>query len=1767
MNIQNIDEKIVLDGNYVRNPLYSNNVKIKTSNIVHSIEGVENKTNFLSLSENVISKIRSDSTEIIKKEGEILDINSRNVCYALKNGKFRLINQNGINTTRIKLLYENEVLYVSFNKENGNYLLLLDNKGHLYIYKINEFKVELILCLNFPSYEKNTTANLKEIKNALKSDFPKKASWLPKSDKFFITGHNSCLYIWNISLLTNAMIMNKLKDEINVTDKIISVCAITLSFEQILHKYNYLFNEYFESTEDLHDKIILNTYCLSLNGKYLYALVSNYYSIIWNIERNNHFIKFTLVGLCSLKNELLKIKKQLNINTTNDNIEISSIHILNTFFQSNEDNTNQSNYYLLVFHNKCCISVFPFKNNININDKFCECIDILNNCSIQNICVQNDINIENIEVFVDPSEFFVFFNLSYKIPNKDKGDINKSLIFVLEVFNKKRLDFKIHPKFLNLPNKSILPLCSIRLLKVNDCLKFAKVLNVSVSSSSLNIINLFLFAIIFNSSKKSVSVQSFSAPIPLLMGDVCNNKETSFPNNDDAHENLDNSLKNYDIKNIYNKFYDNVNNKCDLENSTNIQKREETDKNTFDNIHNKEFLNILKNKRKNDEELLKIHDDIIQKGNLLENISHLPITRDENMILNNFKRKEDDIDDDNNNNNNNNTANIKSDILPGLISNEENNINIREKLKVLLNKREDITTNNNDLIDYNGNKEMNMILNGVNNDRIEVMKIISNKDMKYFNTINDNDEVSKKADNTLCDRILNKKKKESKQEINIRNDIHENNDLEQFLKYSLNEIKKNYGPVDENVISKKNDDINLAQLNKNEFYENILLKKMNVNSLYNNNKVGSHENIEIFNTEREENSKIPFSETKQIVDLIFSDNSEKKSKKENESEIKKNSDHNSNIDIIMSNHKDALKKFMDYEEEDNEEESEYQEEKKVYVSEYLEKKKEGLEKDEGSEIEEGDEDYEGGVEEEEGEEYEVKEEDEEEVENKNSDEEKVKDNKKPNITLEEKKNKKKMEKKNYNNLKDEIEEIDKEKKGKANYKNNEIFVQKENNLNSFLHKLGFFKNNTSDESNKNEFYNDNSVFINGLKMNENNSELISKNNEIYNENKKNKDNVNSVEANTINNNKEENHIFAAKDIDDMKNSIKIYRKKESNNKKHDIIDEHYEGENISVDISDDLMKKICAKIYKSISVGISQIICEELRDKNILKGISSTICSNINKEINEENKNADDKVCKNMESMITNFNKKINEMKEEIINLKNYNKNINVKIISMNNNLSKMFETIKNKSYLNQKTNNYEIKLERILNEINGFKKYMSSMMTKFSENLVNMCEDMKNHFSKIIRGNNDNLKRMILQDLNNKIEEMKCIDFKNNAFNKELVEFFNNAHQDALKKIMPSVISSEIQIQFAKSVVPGMREAYNTGFQSIKESFNSLLLDNKNWLSKELYSIEKAIYEKSEKNNEDFLLCINNKMEELEKEIKLYTYNINQQISYLHDDINALSKSPLQLNDQTKSIDGNSLDKDGSNNNAINKDVSNNSIIELKKNNDNNFHQGNDPSDIIIKGRINHLLSEHEYDQAFTLALSIDIEKNTNAYWILQLCYRFHSNLLLDDSLPISQPALLGISKILCESLTKFSDLALDDADFRIKWIRECLLQLDVNHSDLIKTNAYMFIQNMLNHICSYSYDIENKIRKLNENTVNVHKNNLKNNLLLNSDSLSNENVNHILCLNEVETINNKASNLISGQNNDYEKNMLLALQDKLIQIRKLLKRIIKNLGKKGNV
>ncbi|KOB85059.1 hypothetical protein PFDG_05391 [Plasmodium falciparum Dd2] len=255
MNIHEIDEKIITHGNFMRQAFYSSNIKIKTHDIVQAIEDEEEKEkkkkkksdnkDLLRLSENIISKIKSDGSDIIKKEGSILDVNSRNVCYALKNGKFRLINQNGINTTRVKLLYDNEVLYVCFNKENGNYLLLLDNKGHLYIYKINEYKLDLILCLNFPPYEKkNPNYNiLKDIKNVLKSGIPKKASWLPKSDKYFLTGHNNCIYIWNLSLLTNTIIMNKLKDQIDVTDKLISLCAITLSFEQVMYKYNYIFNE------------------------------------------------------------------------------------------------------------------------------------------------------------------------------------------------------------------------------------------------------------------------------------------------------------------------------------------------------------------------------------------------------------------------------------------------------------------------------------------------------------------------------------------------------------------------------------------------------------------------------------------------------------------------------------------------------------------------------------------------------------------------------------------------------------------------------------------------------------------------------------------------------------------------------------------------------------------------------------------------------------------------------------------------------------------------------------------------------------------------------------------------------------------------------------------------------------------------------------------------------------------------------------------------------------------------------------------------------------------------------------------------------------------------------------------------------------------------------------------------------------------------------------------------------------------------------------
>ncbi|ETW50601.1 hypothetical protein PFMALIP_01329 [Plasmodium falciparum MaliPS096_E11] len=823
-------------------------------------------------------------------------------------------------------------------------------------------------------------------------------------------------------------------------------------------------------------------------------------------------------------------------------------------------------------------------------------------------------------------------------------------------------------------------------------------------------------------------------------------------------------------------------------------------------------------------------------------------------------------------------------------------------------------------------------------------------------------------------------------------------------------------------------------------------------------------------------------------------------------------------------------------------------------------------------------------------------------------------------------------------------------------------------------------------------------------------------------------------------------------------------------------------------------KDIFEKVYRNINRKVSEIIYEELRNINCVenneitneksyrkgKGLINIDKYNKEGEIHDMNKSIfnehDNRLIEyrcyrnsiELEKEVNKYHKKINELNEEIIHMKNMQENLNINMISINKNINKIYEIIKSTNYVKSEkenilnvcvdsTNNMDkikddlnnihgMKLDKLGNEIINIKKYMNNSINKLNDNLLIMCDELKIYGDKSIKSGNESLKKILSQDICNKLEEYKKqkdiptnhSNNNNNNYNilnhnKEVMDIINKNHHNALKKIMPSLISSEIQIQFSKSVVPGMREAYNTGFQSIKESFNSLISDNKNWLAKELFTLEKSIYEKCEQYNNDMLLALNNKIELLQNDLKLVIYNINEKMNTIWEEMN---KVPKELNDcnsyqhksimDEKEIMDNEININSVNNinninninnlnnlnsvNSVNNNNNNNQMMiveyneqdpyqehmhssstnsnyQINKNNvvkskvaltnmkrvkepyahsntfvnskvnhmnmnhaatnvnekgvifkgvkslgvipkgvvssnkgvrvmnmnneiiNNNMnggnvnsifnnpmnggnvnnifnnpmngrvstnintynhsnttnahinnhsnnvnpHNTNDPSaDIIIKGKINHLLSEQEYDQAFTLALSVDIEKNTNAFWILQLCYRYHSNLLSEDRLPISQPVLLGICKILCESLLRSSDLTIETADFRIKWIRECLEQLDIHHPDFLKTNASVFIQNMFNNISNFLYDIENCIRKMNENNDNIRS---KNKLMLHTDIVNNES--NILAFNELDNQNKKYSKYINITNyHPYNKNMLLILQDKLVQISKLLKR-----------
>ncbi|CXH81042.1 conserved Plasmodium protein, unknown function [Plasmodium berghei] len=1775
MDVQEIDEKLVTNGNYVRHAFSNRNIKIKVMDAVNKIEDynifqneasqncqlAKNKNNkFLSLNENLISKIRSESSDIIKKEGQILDVNSRNVCYALKSGKFRLINQNGINTTRIKLLYDSEVLYVSFNQENGNLLLILDTKGHLYIYNINEYIVELIFCLNFSSVqnEKKISDQLKDIllpndtedenknidnvnkKNELeKKNIPKIASWIPKNDKFFVTGHNSYLCVWNIKKLLNFINTNNINSEINVTHELISSCGFKISFGKIFYKYSYLFNDMFlDNTYNQEQtyNTFLNSYCFSLDGKYMHALINNYYSLIWKIQKEDQTTRLVLVGFRSLHEQLVNARKYLNLNeikhvlkveksniecqieeinqhtdkekegvsenginqnnNNNNNIEISSVHIINTFVQNKENEGKLSEYYLLVFHNGCCISLFSFKrfndySNVKHNNSTEERTDILNEYIEQNIFFDKSItNIENVELFLDPSEFFVFFNISYNVINKNQEYINKSLLFVIEIFNKKRLDFNIHPKFLLLQGQRILPLCSIRILTIKEFIKFAKVLNVSVSSNS---INLFIFSITFNTAKKNINVKSFSVPIPLLMGDICDTQKD--------HEK-----------------------KINLYCSKSEKFNEDIERNKFNHSDNcMDFPSFLDSKTNTPfDKIDSFHVKMDSKRCVSDiNANELIRSGDTNTELSLVNKK-------------NESINLDS----SFFDTKKDEVDKCDEEKI---ERESINTEDNHIIHKDYDKLSNSKLNNNYNE------------VKYDDNFIDN-IISKISltDNKICENTLNKTGVYKKTE---RNDI-----------------------------------VNTHEMLDNKKEENS--KK---------NRLFISDPVEI-NKEEIQND-VYFKETKHIVDIIFSSSSNQKDKfdendqillsctdenieKENQDELANNSNKivgNSNIDIIMSTHEDVLKRFMDFKDDQNREayesEIEKNDEKKENIELISQVDNDQLKINEQTKY------------------YKKEEESQEKIlpQSQLKDKNKVKyDNEKSNANLE-----------------------------------SEV-LKKEKNINSFFHKLGFFKNNVSNSAskklkNENDHIQENEMLneqISEEKIEEVNCDLENSINNKIKQEKIESEEVGGKENDNNFNNKCNNGDTQILDTNLIKVNEKevenyINMKKDVKNNIQPCTDESGELNNYPIYVNEDVMKNICNKICKQMGTTIYNTVYNELNKICPLKNMNKT-GENGSYFLDECRDKEYNEIC----AMSSRCNKKINEMKEEIINLKNQNKNMSLKLASINNSICKIYENIKHYGNFmkNPKQNIQEIKLEKIQTEINTLKKSVNNMVNKSSENLITFLDDFKTNIGKVLRANNDNLRKIIQQNLGDNEKNDRNISnintfYNDLIYNKGMTEFLNQVHQNALKKIMPSVISSEIQVQFSKSIVPGMREAYNTGFQSITEPLNELLVENRKWLNNKVCVIEKGIYEKTQKNNEESLIAISHKIDALDKEFKMFTYSINEQLIYLNENIKVLNKIVMNLN--SKKIDNQKMvtyneemefekkeyrenedDVSNINNIKYTNKASNNisynnkraSIVELKNNYDiedvddekkdeknPKIEKKMDTSDIIIKGKINQLLTEHEYNQAFTLALSIDIEKNTNAFWVLQLCHRFHEKMFLNESLTISQPALLSICKILCESLIKTINLSLEESEFRLKWIRSCMQQLALNHSDLMKTNAFIFMKNMHNNISAFSYYVENELAKImggnvNDNNDHDEENRLimkrhlfKNKIVFNQKQTTNdkEKENEINSHNHY-SLNNNHLNYGSEQNNyQYNKNMLIVLQEEIFHIRKLLKRIINSMNK----
>ncbi|OEH75744.1 hypothetical protein cyc_01280 [Cyclospora cayetanensis] len=89
--------------------------------------------------------------------------------------------------------------------------------------------------------------------------------------------------------------------------------------------------------------------------------------------------------------------------------------------------------------------------------------------------------------------------------------------------------------------------------------------------------------------------------------------------------------------------------------------------------------------------------------------------------------------------------------------------------------------------------------------------------------------------------------------------------------------------------------------------------------------------------------------------------------------------------------------------------------------------------------------------------------------------------------------------------------------------------------------------------------------------------------------------------------------------------------------------------------------------------------------------------------------------------------------------------------------------------------------------------------------------------------------------------------------------------------------------------------------------------------------------------------------------------------------------------------------------------------------------------------------VEENKLDEAFGLAISADIRQNTKGFWVTHVCKNLDADAVFDVEPPaLSQPVLLGVGKVLTESLASEASRGdLEDLKTMALWISEALTQM----------------------------------------------------------------------------------------------------------------------------